>query len=149
MKSSPKSTFPRLYRGKITQLKPNQIFVFGSNTEGIHGAGAALWAKNNAGAIYGWNKGLQGQSYAIITKDLTKRHHPSISRSTIVYQLHDLAELAKVTPHKEYIVAYSGTGYNLNGYTPEEMAEMFAQVKWPENMVWEYNFYKLMLKVKS
>ena len=37
----------------ITQLEPNQIFVFGSNTQGRHGKGAALTAKNKFGAVYG------------------------------------------------------------------------------------------------
>ena len=34
----------------ITSLKPNEIFVFGSNTEGRHGLGAALTAKQKFGA---------------------------------------------------------------------------------------------------
>lgn len=46
------------------------IFVFGSNREGRHGKGAALTARKNYGAIYGQPEGIQGQSYAIITKEL-------------------------------------------------------------------------------
>lgn len=45
------------------------IFVFGSNEAGRHGKGAALFACRNHGAIYGQGEGLQGQSYAIPTKD--------------------------------------------------------------------------------
>src|SRR5208283_2768202 len=41
VKSSPIKT----YSGKITKLKPNQIIVVGTNTQGRHGKGAALWAK--------------------------------------------------------------------------------------------------------
>jgi hypothetical protein len=44
------------------------IFVFGSNRCGIHGAGAALFARQYHGAIYGQGEGLQGKSYAIPTK---------------------------------------------------------------------------------
>ena len=29
----------KTYKGEATKLKPNQIFVFGSNTEGRHGRG--------------------------------------------------------------------------------------------------------------
>lgn len=29
---------------RITELQPNEIFVFGSNLEGMHGGGAALLA---------------------------------------------------------------------------------------------------------
>jgi hypothetical protein len=37
----------------ITSLQDNQIFVFGSNTQGKHGAGAAFTARNKFGAKYG------------------------------------------------------------------------------------------------
>jgi hypothetical protein len=43
----------KTYKDFITQLKDNQIFVFGSNTQGRHGKGAALLARNKFGAIYG------------------------------------------------------------------------------------------------
>ena len=59
------------YEGFI-RPSDNVIFVFGSNLEGRHGAGAALFAKNNFGAIYGKSEGLQGNSYAIPTKDISK-----------------------------------------------------------------------------
>lgn len=52
---------------KISELKNNEIFVFGSNLQGAHGGGAARVALNNFGAIWGQGVGLQGQSYAIPT----------------------------------------------------------------------------------
>ncbi len=42
----------------ISKLKPNQIFVFGSNLTGIHLGGAALQAIN-FGAVNGIGEGLQ------------------------------------------------------------------------------------------
>lgn len=45
------------------------VFVFGSNLAGRHGKGAALWAHQHRGAIYGKGVGLQGNSYAIPTKN--------------------------------------------------------------------------------
>ena len=45
------------------------IFVFGSNLAGRHGKGAAKFAVDNYGAIYGQGEGLQGNSYALPTKD--------------------------------------------------------------------------------
>jgi hypothetical protein len=51
----------------ITQLEPNEIFVFGSNTAGRHGAGAALQAHRQWGAELGVGKGLTGQCYAFPT----------------------------------------------------------------------------------
>jgi len=52
---------------KISELKNNEIFVFGSNLQGAHGGGAARVALNNFGAVWGQGVGLQGQSYAIST----------------------------------------------------------------------------------
>ena len=38
---------------RITVLKTNEIFVFGSNLAGAHGGGAARLAYNRFGAIWG------------------------------------------------------------------------------------------------
>ncbi len=53
----------------IYQCQNDEIFVFGSNLSGIHGKGAALIAKQKYGAIQGQGWGLQGNSFAIPTKD--------------------------------------------------------------------------------
>lgn len=50
-------------------MTTRDIFVFGSNLAGRHGKGAALFARQRHGAIYGQGEGLQGNSYAIPTKD--------------------------------------------------------------------------------
>ena len=43
----------------ITELQPNEIFVFGSNLKGMHGGGAAYIAYRKFGAIMGQGVGLQ------------------------------------------------------------------------------------------
>lgn len=139
----------KTYLGKIKELPPNHIFVFGSNTQGRHGAGSALFALQKCGAIYGQARGKQGQSYAIVTKDLTKRKHPSIQRSHILEQIVELFMYAWASPHLTFMVAYSGTGVNLNGYTPQEMASMFAEANsikhpMPDNIMFEFNFFQLI-----
>ena len=53
-----------------------EIFVFGSNLAGRHGKGSALEARKNHGAVYGQGVGLQGDSYAIPTKDFYIRTLP-------------------------------------------------------------------------
>ena len=136
----------KTYTGQITQLEGNQIFVFGSNTQGRHGKGAALTARNNFGAIYGQAEGPQGQSYAIITKDLTKRIQPSRTKEQIMEQIHNLYEYARNNPDKEFLVAYSGTGTNLNAYSNEEMADMFSSEIIPSNIVFENEFNTLLNK---
>lgn len=135
----------KTYKGLLTSLKNNQIFVFGSNTEGIHGGGAAYFARKCFGAIYGQAKGLQGRSYAIITKDLTKDIHPSITEEVIIEQIKVLYNYARKNPELEFFVAYSGTGNNLNGYTNQEMADMFSCENIPENIVFEADFSMLLV----
>ena len=61
---------------RLTSLPEGHIFVFGSNTEGDHGGGAAADAVRHFGAVMGQAAGLQGQSYAIPTVDYSRRGRP-------------------------------------------------------------------------
>ena len=144
----------RLYQLPIPAIGSNQIFVFGSNTQGKHGKGAALWAVQNAGAIYGVSKLFQGNSYAIITKDLTQSIHPSIDRQLIISQIRDLYDTANKYYTLEFLISYSNRP-NLNGYTSQEMADMFVEAskfqvtnndkpQIPDNIVFEVSFYPLL-----
>jgi hypothetical protein len=65
------SGIPSNYEG-LVEPDEDTVFVFGSNPEGIHGAGAAATAKAKFGAIQGQGEGLQGNAYALPTKDLDK-----------------------------------------------------------------------------
>ena len=67
----------------ITDLKPNEVFVFGSNMNGNHAGGAARVAVGKFGAIMGQAEGLQGQSYAIPTldKDMQKVDLDTLQKS--------------------------------------------------------------------
>lgn len=47
---------------KISELKENEIFVFGSNLAGAHGGGAARLAYERFGAVWGEGVGLHGQT---------------------------------------------------------------------------------------
>lgn len=134
----------KTYSGKINSLLPNQVFVFGSNTQGRHGKGAALTAKNKFGAVYGRAEGPQGQSYAIITKDLTKKIQPSRTPEQIEEQISKLYQYARQNPDKEFLIAYSSTGNNLNYYSNQQMADMFASESIPNNIVFEQGFDKLV-----
>ena len=58
----------------ITELKPDEVFVFGSNLAGSHGGGAAYVAWRKFGAVMGQGVGLQGQSYAIPTMQGGRDH---------------------------------------------------------------------------
>lgn len=134
----------KTYSGFIHYLNDNQIFVFGSNTQGRHGRGAALTARLKFGAIYGKPEGIQGKSFAIITKDLTKKTHPSRTTAQIISQINKLYEYAILHPDKEFIIPYKCSDYNLNAYSSEEMAKMFASRDIPENIVFDKLFYELV-----
>ena len=51
----------------VVDLDQNEVFVFGSNLNGMHAGGASLMALKNFGAEWGQAEGPQGQCYAIPT----------------------------------------------------------------------------------
>jgi hypothetical protein len=110
----------------ITSLKPNEVFVFGSNAEGVHGKGAALLAKTNFGAKQSQSEGLQGQSYAVITKK-NWRVEKSSTLEEIGKGLQDMLLFAKQNPDKKFLVTKLGS--SLAGYSVEEIKELFEKLK--------------------
>lgn len=102
------------------------IFVFGSNSEGRHGRGSAYTARTKHGAIYGQARGLQGDSYAIVTKDLSK---PKSKQLRSVPLLNIDVEVQKfklfAAKHSNWIFVVMPIGCGLAGYDPEEIAPMF------------------------
>ena len=102
------------------------IFVFGSNTEGRHGKGAALYAKNHCGAIEGQAEGLQGNSYAIITKELRK-DHPIVCHSDIHKSMIKFCKFAKENDHLNFVLSDIGTG--LAGFLYSQIANIFTQTQ--------------------
>ena len=127
------------YTGNITP-DANTIFVFGSNPEGRHGAGAAKVAREQFGAIYGQGEGLQGNAYALPTKDLRVKENNSlrsISEGQIIKSIKKLYDTARQNPDKQFKIAYRNTTTaSLNGYTGLEMIDMFLKAgSIPSNIV--------------
>ena len=106
----------------ITHLKPNEIFVFGSNRAGRHGKGAALTALKKFGARNGEGYGLVGQSYAIPTKDRTLR---VLTMGEIKIQVDKFIKFA--SEHQELKFYVTEIGCGLAGYSPKDIAPLFAQ----------------------
>lgn len=98
----------------------NAIFVFGSNLAGRHGKGAALWASRHRGARYGQGEGIQGQSYAIPTKDGSLR---TLSLEEIELAVGRFIAFAKERPGLTFELTPIGCG--LAGYAPAQIAPMF------------------------
>lgn len=105
-----------------------KIFVFGSNLAGRHGAGAALTAFREHGAIYGQGVGIQGNSYGIPTKDENIRTLPLNKIQKYVDQFIRFAEL---NPEMEFQVTRVGCG--LAGYEDDDIAPMFVGA--PKNCI--------------
>lgn len=109
----------------ITELKPNEVFVFGSNEQGIHGSGAARAAKN-FGAIRGYGWGRMGQTFAIPTKSTPYKTLPLDKIQNYISQFKN--QVHPVTDDTVYIITKIGCG--LAGYKVCDIAPMF---KWAAN----------------
>ena len=145
MDNSSISQNQQYYEGDITP-EPNTIFVFGSNPEGRHGAGAAKIAKDKFGAVYGQGEGLQGNAYALPTKDLRVKENKgfkSISPEQITENIKKLYEVARQNPNKQFKIAYRNTDKtSLNGYTGYEMIEMFNNAgEIPSNIIFSKEWF--------
>lgn len=111
----------------IKILKDNEIFVFGSNEKGYHGAGAAKYALDYFGAKFNQATGLQGQSYAIPTKNKEINTLPVEKIRKYVNEFINFA-----TTHPEYVFLVTPIGCGLAGYKPADIAPLFEIV--PENV---------------
>jgi len=107
-------------------LTKGDVFVFGSNLSGIHGAGAAKRARDAYGAVLGVGFGLMGNaekamSYAIPTKNMKVE---DLSIDVIAYHAHTFCTYAN--NHKHLCFWVTDIGCGLAGRNPEEMAMLFT-----------------------
>lgn len=153
---------------KLTFLNTdkNDIFVMGTNPEGRHGSGAAKTAVDNFGAIFGQSRGLMGNSYGIVTKNLSagfvekstgvkydREGWRSVSEEQIRQNIADLYQDALKYPDKNFLISYQYDTWpngspkkSLNGYTSKEMLEMFVvNQDIPDNIVF-HDSYKVHLE---
>jgi hypothetical protein len=120
IKIEPKFDKP-LKTGIVKELKPNEIFVFGSNPQGRHGRGTAKLAVDKFGAKLGQGEGLQGQSYALPTKKLTGS---KMTEAELKSGIDKFITVAKDNPDKEFLMSPIGTG--LAGWKPSTITKMFG-----------------------
>ena len=106
--------------GMITRLEPNEVFVFGSNLGGRHGAGAARLARE-WGAIWGQATGHQGRTYAIPTVDASVRN--TLSLDEIRPYANEFIQYAR--DHPQLVFLLTDVGCGLAGLRAEEVAPLF------------------------
>ena len=114
------------------------VFVFGSNEQGIHGAGAALFARKSYGAQMGKGIGHYGNSYALPTKSTPVR---SLNLREIA--THVGIFLAYARDHQEYSFKVTAVGCGLAGFKPEQIAPLFNGA--PNNCYFDSSWKEFMI----
>ena len=117
----------------ITTLKDNEVFVFGSNVDGMHAGGAAAFALSYFGAVWGQGEGLQGKSYAIPTMEGIESMKKAINR---------FIDFAKENPDTRFLVTPIGCG--IAGYSPKVVAPLFKVCLWLENVSLPRTFWNAL-----
>ena len=122
LEASPNNPDSRITPDMITRLAPNEVFVFGSNEQGLHYGGAA-----------GQGNGLQGKSYAI----------PSMSGIGVMGEyVKEFCEFAKAHPEKRFLVTEIGCG--IAGYSIGEVAPLFECCRDVENITLPASFWDII-----
>ena len=115
---------------RITSLKPNERFVFGSNKAGRHGKGAALQAYKQFGAEYGVGEGLTGQCYALPTLD--KNFH-KLPDAELRWHIAWFLNVAEQNPQLTFLL--TKVGCRLAGYDEEYIKGIFLSMGLQSNVV--------------
>ena len=138
-------------------IKHNNVrLVFGSNPHGNHGAGVAKIAHLYWGAVYYKGRGLYGDSYALVIKNLRpnyfeketglvyeKTGYKSISKELIKNNIKELYAHCNENPNYRYVVPYLFSNRNLNGYSTSELSDLFlSDLDVPINIVFHNSWKK-------
>ena len=106
----------------ITELRPGQIIVVGTNALGAHIGGAAKYAHNHFGLRWGVGEGLSGSTYALPTMSGICDFAQAAMRFSM------FAELA---PDLTFLLTKVGCG--IAGYDEKLIMDLFANS--PANVI--------------
>ena len=141
--------------GLITRLASNEVFVFGANSTGFHGAGAAgyvmrgtaanTWREDEAflramrapvghpdrigrWAVYGIARGWQ-QGREGMSYAIQTIEKPGMKRSTPLAEIKAqfVGMITFCRAHPEWTFKMTEVGAGLSGWTEDEMAETFLE----------------------
>lgn len=121
---------------RIAQLGEDEVFVFGSNLEGMHGGGAARTAYQRFGAVWGEGVGHHGQSYAIPTM------HGGVEQ--IRPYVDEFVEYARANTHLRFLVTRIGCG--IAGFRDEQIAPLFSEALNCSNIILPREFVEAIEK---
>ena len=105
------------------------IFVFGSNLDGIHGAGAALYARRKCGAEMGVGEGMTGNSYALPTKG-----HGITDMTLKQIEVYVARFLDFARNNHDLTFALTPVGTGLAGHAKRDIWAMLEKHKLPRNV---------------
>jgi ribA/ribD-fused uncharacterized protein len=147
--------------GNITSMTDDNIFVFGSNPEGRHGKGSAKSALK-FGAKYSNGRGLQGNAYALVTKNLKPNYFEestgitykrygegSVSLDMISKNIDELYQCALDNSEKKFFIAYNNDSKNLNGYSSKQIWDVFTESKNVPSNIRFHDSFRSLLKPKQ
>ena len=120
----------------ITELKENEIFVFGSNLAGLHGGGAARQAFDLFDAQWGIGEGLTGKCYAFPTLDGKGDKRPE---EDLLESIRKFYHCAEENPQKIFLLTKVGCG--IAGYQEEYMCKLFMVLEAPKNVTKPESWY--------
>ena len=148
--------------GNITKMTGNNIFVYGANPEFRNGAGAAKQAREFGAKPYGSGRGIVGNTFGLITKNLKAgfveeatgikyeiEGERSVSPEMIGANIDELYQCALDNPEKKFFIAYKNDGKNLNGYTNEDMWDLFNDGKDIPSNIRFHDSFRTLLKPKN
>jgi len=126
----------KISSSRIDKLNSDEIFVFGSNLEGMHAGGAARIAADKFGAIWGQSVGLQGKCYAIPTM------HGGVD--AIKPYVDEFITFAKANPQFKFLVTRIGCG--IAGFTDKQIAPLFTEALKVENIYLPQSFVNELIE---
>jgi hypothetical protein len=105
------------------------IFVFGSNLDGVHGAGAAKYARLYRGAQMGVGEGMTGDSYALPTvgHNLARMSLAEIEPNVVRF-------LDFARQEHDRIFALTPVGCGLAGHAKPDIWAMLSRHGLPRNV---------------
>ena len=118
----------------ISELKADEVFVFGSNLAGMHGGGAAYYAWKKFGAVMGCGVGLRGQSYAI----------PTMQGGVETIEPYVSSFIAFAQEHPELFFYVTRIGCGIAGFRDKEIAPLFSEALALENVCLPETFVKAL-----
>lgn len=121
---------------EVVDLKENEIFVFGSNLDGMHLGGAARLAYNSFGAEWGVGVGLTGRCYAIPTM------HGGVD--AIRPYVDEFIKYA--ANHKEYTFLVTRIGCGIAGFRDADIAPLFKAALELDNVCLPESFLNILEK---